>query len=207
MSTTPIRGAELSAPRKLMALVPLALSSWLFVVGGFARLMDFALGRTRVAELRLVRHGMLWTSIRLRGNAEQARIETSIPWSRVERSVIRSGHDGLAAPLGLVAFAAGTWLGLSTLVDGLYAASPALVGIAAALVIAGVLFDSLARFAWPSTFQQVFELRTREGLCFRLGGVSEDELKRLCADIEAHVHALQVGDVAASQSGSDAVQS
>lgn len=204
MSSLGLVGTELSAPRRIASLVPLALSSALFFLSAPLRLLDLVLGTKRSAEVEIGSAGLRWKSIVYRGEMRVREVDSSIPWSRIERTVLRSSFSGLGAPLGLIAFALGTWLGLSTLADGLYAASPTLVVVGCTVIALGVLSDTVARFVMPARDAYVFEIITRDGMRFRVGSVSEQECSAFLGEIDSRLEARQESVTTESQRGIDA---
>ncbi len=206
MISPSLSARELSPPRHIAALFPLALSSFLFVVIGPVRLLEFVTGTSRKAEVTLLPMGLQWTSIKARGSVEQSRTQTSIPWRRIERSEEQSSLHGLGAPLGLIAFSLGIWAGLATLADGLYAASPSLIALGVLLIAGGTALDLLGRVVWPSKTRTVFALYMRDGLRLRLGPVDAVTLETFHRVLQGRLALAQTDDDAASQRGSDASQ-
>ncbi len=204
MSVRSISAPELSAPRKLAALVPLALSSALFLAAALSRTFEFVTGTKRRSRVDLTPMGVHWTSTTVRGDTERSRVQTSIPWRRIDRSVVHSSFGGLGRPLGLIAFALGMWVGLATLADGLYVASPAVVCLGAGAVVAGIALDTLVRFVWPSRSRHVFELVLRDGLRVRLGPVDADLLHAFCKELEESLTQVRDAEAVKSQRGSEA---
>lgn len=171
-SPSPLVGELGWRPRGAVATTLFALSGWLFIRACLHLVARFALALRRPTELRLSEQGLeVRYRVEMLGRLLKQR-EIVVPianLSRVSRE-IRYRQIGLYA--GLLALALGTYLGVGLLVDGARApgSSPPLLGLGAAIVIAGLVIDfalSALPAGHPTTVRLVVHPRAGSPMCVR----------------------------------------
>lgn len=138
-----LRGELVPAPHGLVATTAMALSGILFLIHGTRLLARLALAYRCPAEIVL--------------SAESVRVDSRVEMLgrtlREKSTVI--GREGLVRAVrdvryprvgfyaGLLALAVGTYIGVSTMIDGVRAASPSLFLVGLVLIAAGIGLDLL----------------------------------------------------------------
>jgi hypothetical protein len=176
---TPIACEMAPVPRGPFATTLLALTGALLAMH-VARLFGrFALAYRRPAEIALTEDDgdpalrVRWR-VEMLGRTLRDR-NVMIPRAGLLRAAREVRYPRPALYAGLLSLAVGSYLGLSTFVDGVRAASPSLLAAGVAIVALGLAFDFALSTLWPGLrgrCRVVFVPRGGPPLC--VGGISTD---------------------------------
>jgi hypothetical protein len=143
-------GEMMPTPRGELATALLALTGILLVARAARLLARYVLAYRRPAELSLSHDG----GLRLRWRTEMLDRtlrdgDVHVPRGSLVRASREVLYPRLASYAGLLALVTGSYLGVSTLVDGVRAGSPSLIAGGLVVVAAGLGLDFLATVLVP----------------------------------------------------------
>lgn len=144
-----VQGEQVSPPRGPVALVFLGMTG-LLLLGGVAKILGrLVLAYRRPVELRLTQEGIaVRARTQLLGRVLRER-EMVIPLAGLSQATREVRYPGLPLYLGMIALAAGSYVGMGLVTDGLRAASMSMVGAGSLLVLMGVGLDMLSSSLFP----------------------------------------------------------
>ncbi|WP_394827539.1 hypothetical protein [Pendulispora albinea] len=142
-TTAQLHGELVPAPRGWVVTTALALSGLLFVYHGVRALARLALAYRCPADIVLTAESVRVDSrVEMLGRTLRER-STVIGREGLVRAVRDVRYPRLGFYAGLLSLAVGTYIGVSTLIDGVRAASPSLLLVGLIVVAAGVGLDLL----------------------------------------------------------------
>lgn len=148
--TVDLVGEMMPTPRGELATALLALTGILLLARGARLLARYVLAYRRPAELSLSDDGGLrlkWRTEMLDRTLRDG--DVHVPRGSLVRASREVLYPRLAAYAGLLALVTGSYLGVSTLVDGVRAGSPSLIADGLVVVAAGLGLDFLATVLVP----------------------------------------------------------
>jgi hypothetical protein len=169
----PLRGEMAPAPRGPWATGLLAVTGLLFVVQAARLFGQLALAYKRPAEILVLDDGgvrIKWR-VELLGRTLRDR-DVLVPRTALSRAAREVRFRGMALYAGLLALAFGSYVGVSAFVDGVRAASPALLAAGLLIVALGLAVDFILSCALPGArgrCRVVFVPRSGGPLC--VGGL------------------------------------
>lgn len=146
----PLRGEMAAAPRGPWATGLLAVTGLLFVVQAARLFGQLALAYKRPAEILVLDDGgvrIKWR-VELLGRTLRDR-DVLVPRTALSRAAREVRFRGIALYAGLLALAVGSYVGVSAFVDGVRAASPALLAAGLLIVALGLAVDFVLSCALP----------------------------------------------------------
>ena len=139
-----------SPPRSAVATTLLAFTGILFVMHAARLIGRLALAYRAPAEVTFSRQSVLVESrVELLGKTVRER-RFVVPRVGLSSACREVAYPRIALYAGLLSLSVGTYVGVSTLVDGVRAASPSLLVVGLAIVIAGIAIDFLFASFIPS---------------------------------------------------------
>jgi hypothetical protein len=171
----PILGEMAPAPRGPVVTTLLAMTGVLLVVHAARLFGKVALAYKKPAQLEMLDNGddgvrVRWR-VQLLGRTLQDR-DVIVPRAAILRATREVRYPRIALYAGLLSLAVGSYVGVSTFVDGVRAASPSLIGWGIAIVGAGIALDFVLSSLWPSARGRCRILFVpREGGKLCIGGV------------------------------------
>ncbi len=169
----PLRGEMAPPPRGPWATSVLALTGLLFALQAARLFGRVVLAYKRPAEILLLEDGGIrvkWR-VELLGRTLRDR-DVLVPRIALAQAAREVRYRGATLYAGLLALAVGSYLGVSAFVDGVRAASPALLGAGLFIVALGLAFDFVLSCALPGArgrCRVLFVPRSGGKLC--IGGV------------------------------------
>jgi hypothetical protein len=135
-------GEMAARPRGSLATVALGLTGILFLVHLVRFVARFALAYRRPAEISLGAEG----DVRIRWRTQMLgrtlrEHEVLLPYAEIARAARDVRYPALGLYVGLLALATGSFVGVSTLVDGVRAGSPSVAAIGLAAIALGIALD------------------------------------------------------------------
>lgn len=143
-------GEMMPAPRSELATAVLALTGLLLVARGARLVARYALAYRRPVELTLSDEGDLrvhWQTLLLDRTLGDG--DVHVPRGSLVRASREVLYPRLATYAGLLALVAGSYVGVSTLVDGVRSGSPSLIAVGLLVVAAGLGVDFLVSVLLP----------------------------------------------------------
>ncbi|HEY4013665.1 MAG TPA: hypothetical protein VGM06_10020 [Polyangiaceae bacterium] len=174
------------APRGAVATTLLALSGVLLAMHAARLFGRFALAYKRPAEIALTQDGgdpalrVRWR-VEMLGRTLRDR-SVMIPRAGLLRAAREVRYPRPALHAGLLSLAIGSYLGLSTFVDGVRGASPSLLASGVGIVALGLALDFLLSTLWPGVrgrCRVVFVPRGGAPLC--VGNITADRADAVLA--------------------------
>jgi hypothetical protein len=158
-----------SPPRSAVATVVLGLTGILFAVRAAQIVGRLALSYRRPGELSITPGGdvrVRWRVLLLGATLRER--DVVVPRTSLVRAEREARFAGAALYAGLLALVVGSYVGMGTFVDGVRAASPALLGAGLVIAAAGLAIDYVLGHVSPSSAGRcrvVVAPRTGPALC------------------------------------------